>query len=82
MARKSQLFSYIERSLHGPVAVREVWQVHTQVTSHFFLQFCVPTIFRNASLLLLFDRNVRCCSRSSVQQPLHASDLMGGANAY
>ena len=54
---------------------------HKKVASHFFLQFCVPTIFRNASLLLLFDRNVRCCSRLSVQQPLHASDLMGGANA-
>ena len=31
-------------------------------------------------VLLLFDRNVHRYSRSSVQQPLHASDLVGGAN--
>ena len=82
MARRSQPCSYIERSLHGPVAVREVWQLHTKkspVTSFFsfvyprsleMLVFCFFSIetFAAAHVLL----------RSSIQQPLHASDLMGG----
>ena len=54
-----------------------MWQLHTKkspVTSFFSFVY-----LRSLETLVFCDRNVGCCSRSSIQQPLHASDLMGGA---
>ena len=42
-------------------------------SSHFFLRFCVLTISRHTCFLVLFHRNVGCCSHSSVLAAIQLS---------
>ena len=46
MAQRSQPCSYIARSLHGPVAVREVWQLYTKKSpvTFFFGFVCLQSL--------------------------------------
>ena len=82
MARlRSQPRSYIERSLHGPVAVREVWQLHTKKSSvTYFFSF---VYLRSIETLVFHFFSIETFAAALVRafSTLQA-DLMGGANAY
>ena len=67
----------------GHETSRQARQLHRKKLSrHFFLRFCVLTIYRHAYLFVLFHRNAGCCFLSNVLAAIWLFDLVGVATYF